>query len=270
MVDYQTLLFLKKWFLEYARSFSSPDPEKQKCLDLKEKHTFRVCSNIKEIAVSQGLSWTDVNIAETIALFHDLGRFEQFTQYGTFLDSKSINHAELAVKIIKDEGVLDDLCRKTADIIIYAIDKHNIVAIPEDCTGRELMFARMIRDADKLDIYNFSTEYFTKKNFTENDPVILGVNDVPTITAGVLEDLRNKSIVRRKDLLHSLNDFKLLQVSWVYDLNFPKSFEILQDKKYIEKIFMTLPATDEISSISSMIYEHIRENIPAVITEPCL
>jgi len=269
MVNYQTLLLLKNWFLEYSRSFSSPDPEKQKCLDLKEKHTFRVCGTIKEIAASLELSWTDINIAETIALFHDLGRFEQFTQYGTFLDSKSVNHAELAVKIIEKEGILGDLHEETLNTILYAILNHNIAELSDDCSDRQLLFAKMIRDADKLDIYNFSTEYFTKKTFADDDPVILGVKDVPVITEGILEDLKGKSIVRKKNLLHSLNDFKLLQVSWVYDLNFSKSFEIIKDKKYIEKIFMTLPPTEEMSGISDMIHAHIDEHISSFATVSC-
>lgn len=37
-----------------------------------------------------------------IGLFHDVGRFYQFTVYRTFNDALSENHAKLGLKVIKD------------------------------------------------------------------------------------------------------------------------------------------------------------------------
>jgi hypothetical protein len=41
--------------------------------------------------------------------------------------------------------------------------------------------------------------------------------------------------------LRTLQDFKLLQIGWIYDVNFPKTFQIVWEKKYLETIREALP-----------------------------
>ena len=41
--------------------------------------------------------------------------------------------------------------------------------------------------------------------------------------------------------LKTLNDFKLLQLGWVYDLNFRRTFQIVRERRYLEKIRQVLP-----------------------------
>jgi hypothetical protein len=38
-----------------------------------------------------------------------------------------------------------------------------------------------------------------------------------------------------------LNDFKLLQISWVYDLNFRSSYRLLQQRGHIPLLAATIP-----------------------------
>ena len=71
------LIFLKKWFSDYCSSFYSPDPEEQRNISLKEEHTLRVCQNMSEITEELSLNNKRKMLAETVALFHDIGRFPQ-------------------------------------------------------------------------------------------------------------------------------------------------------------------------------------------------
>jgi putative nucleotidyltransferase with HDIG domain len=50
-----------------------------------------------------------LELAETIALFHDIGRFEQFKTYGTFDDRASENHATIGLKVLKATDILNRL-----------------------------------------------------------------------------------------------------------------------------------------------------------------
>ena len=34
--------------------------------------------------------------------------------------------------------------------------------------------------------------------------------------------------------LKTVNDFKLLQMGWIYDVNFPRTFQIVREKGYLE------------------------------------
>jgi putative nucleotidyltransferase with HDIG domain len=106
MISKKSLNELKAWFSNYVRTFYDENPEVQQNIVLKEEHTLRVCSEIVAIGQDLELNQNELRLAEIIALLHDIGRFEQYRNYGTFSDSRSENHAELGVKIIEREDLL--------------------------------------------------------------------------------------------------------------------------------------------------------------------
>jgi hypothetical protein len=55
----------------------------------------------------------------------------------------------------------------------------------------------------------------------------------------------------------TLNDFKLLQISWVFDLNFGPTFRAVHDRRYIEKIAANLPRTQEISEVVAIVQGYV-------------
>jgi hypothetical protein len=57
--------------------------------------------------------------------------------------------------------------------------------------------------------------------------------------------------------LKTLNDFKLLQIVWIFDLNFTSSFRMLAKRDYLNKIAATLPATDEIKRAVDVVREFV-------------
>jgi putative nucleotidyltransferase with HDIG domain len=230
-----TLRNLKTWFEEYVRGFDSPDPDVQKNMDLKTFHTHRVCENILDIGKSLDLSPLDLMLSETSALLHDIGRFEQYRRYRTFVDKKSENHAALGVKIIRENRLLDGVDPALADIILRAVACHNRLAIPAEGDARFLMILKMLRDADKLDIWRVVTEYYRSSSGNRNQALELDLPDTEDISDPIREALMHGGPVQMTDL-RTLNDFKLLQIGWVYDINFPRSFRIILEKGYIEAI----------------------------------
>lgn len=52
---------------------------------------------------------SDILIAEAPGLLHDVGRFSQLVEFGTFSDTDSINHGESGYKIIKHFEVFSPL-----------------------------------------------------------------------------------------------------------------------------------------------------------------
>lgn len=96
MIDIQKAKFI---FSSYVNQFDLTDER----IKLKVLHSYKVSTIAKEIALDIGLSEKDVCLAEIIGLFHDIGRFEQVKRYQTFLDSKSVDHAELGVSILQEE-----------------------------------------------------------------------------------------------------------------------------------------------------------------------
>lgn len=235
---------LKTWFEEYVRGFDSMNPDVQKNMDLKALHTQRVCNNILDIGRSLDLSPGDLIIAEICALLHDIGRFEQYRKYRTFVDKKSENHAALGVKIIRENRVLEEFEPTLSKIILQAVACHNKLSVPAEANAQFLLFLKMLRDADKLDIWRVVTEYYRSSPNDRNPALELYLPDTDTISDPVIEALMRGGPVQMAEL-RTLNDFKLLQIGWVYDINFPRTFRIIREKGYMEAIRDALPGESD-------------------------
>jgi len=237
----QTILpRLKAWFEGYIRRFSSDDPTVQKSMDLKAEHTRRVCEEILDIGGTLDLSTEDLCLAEASALLHDIGRFQQYRQYRTFSDYRSEDHAALGVKVINNHRVLEDLDPATADIIVRVVQYHNRASLPAGEGKRCLFFLKLLRDADKVDIWRVVTEYYQRAGSGRNQTLELDLPDSDEVSDPVFKALMNEKLVQVADL-KTLNDFKLLQIGWIYDVNFPRTFQIVRENRYLEMILDALP-----------------------------
>ncbi len=248
MLDAQTIKNLKAWFAAYVATFTSNRGELQRNFDLKKKHTGRVCEEIVRLGRPLGLSVEQLHPAEIMALFHDLGRFEQYARYGTFADSRSVDHAHLGVKILQENNVLAALDESLRDLVLRTIAWHNRATLPAEADAICLFFARLLRDADKLDIWRVVTDYYRQDPPRPNAALNLGLPDTPAISDAVATDLLAGRIVDIKQV-QTLNDLKLLQVGWVYDLNFPPSFQRLREQGYLDIIRASLPETETVARI---------------------
>jgi HD superfamily phosphohydrolase YqeK len=233
------------WFHQYIKTFHSQDLQIQCNIDLKYEHILRVRDVIIEIAISEGLADDQVRLASVMALFHDIGRFIQFTKYRTFADNKSENHASLGIKELKKNKILDILKNDDRNLILTAIANHNRKEILPETTGRALFYSKLLRDADKIDIWRVVIDYYETPKARPNKALQLDLLDTPTYSFEILQEVKNGSIIRMEDLT-TLNDFKLLQAAWVFDLNYMRSFEIVKQRRYIERLFAVLPDDEPI------------------------
>ena len=245
---------LKAWFEDYVLRFSSDDPIVQENMDLKREHSLRVCEAIVDIGRSLDLSREDLCMAEAAALLHDIGRFEQYRRYRTFSDYRSEDHAAFGVKIIQANRVLHGLEPALAGIIVRVIGYHNRAELPVGEDEHCLFFLKLLRDADKVDIWRVVTDYYQNAEHDRNQTIELDLPDRPQISDAVYKTLMNGKLVQMADL-KTLNDFKMLQIGWVYDINFPRTFEIIRENEYLEMIRDALPET---SARVAEIYERAR------------
>ena len=79
-------------------------------IKLKADHIFRVADVSKKIATELNLTKEEIDLAELIGLLHDIGRFEQLRIYDTFKDSESVNHAEMGIKVLKENNFIKEFC----------------------------------------------------------------------------------------------------------------------------------------------------------------
>lgn len=215
-------------FEKYVNKF-----EQNNKIILKKEHTLRVALNSYNLAKSLKLSDDECSLAYLIGLFHDLGRFKQIVEYDTFSDRESkINHAELSVNILYKEGLINKFIDNTLcydEIIKKAIINHNIDKIDDDLSYDEKTFAKILRDADKLDILNIITFDNINDIFWFSEFEDLEINP------DILNSHLNEELINYNDIKNNL-DLLVSFYNYVYDINFSYTKEkILNDHLY-EKI----------------------------------
>lgn len=215
--------------LEFDKYVSQFNPTEGR-IKLKIDHIKRVAIMSRKIAQNLHLNNEQIKLAELIGLFHDIGRFKQAEIYNTFNDRVSINHAELSVKILFDENLIDNfnIDKKYIKIIKSAILNHNKIKIDDSLNNDEMLFAKIIRDADKLDIYYTICEYDFPSIFWYSD------FNSPQISEQIMNDFINNHFVNY-DCIKTNSDQIPIFYAYIYDFNFDFSLKFLKEEKYLDK-----------------------------------
>lgn len=237
-----------EWFDNYYNSFLELSDNQQLNFRIKKEHSLRVA----EIALylSKKLEWTEEEqkTAFLIGLLHDIGRFKQLVEFDTFNDDKSVDHGDIAIDILKEKNPWELLKVENKELIYIAISNHNKFRIEDGITGQELLYAKLIRDADKMDIFKVLTEYYSKRNSFANHTLTWELQKGTVVSPAVAKEVLGGKLVTKKNVLSEI-DIKIMQLSWVYDLNFRPSVEYLVTNRYLENIYNSLPKNDLVIEI---------------------
>jgi hypothetical protein len=246
----EILTHFNAWFSQYVVTFYSSSVEQQRNISLKEEHTQRVCQEIMGLGQDLCLSDPDLLLAHTAALFHDLGRFEQWRKYGTFRDAQSENHALIALRVLDEEKVLAELLPEERKLIQQAIRYHNVQHVPEMDDPKAVQITRLLRDADKLDIWRVFLEHFYSPVDQQDSSVEWNLPETPGCSTTILSDLHRHQISSLSSV-QNRNDFKLLLLGWVFDINFPSTCRKILQRKYIEHICRFMEHVPETQNIEA-------------------
>ncbi len=251
---------LRDWFTPFCAVYSrDADDEARRNYLLKEHHTHRVAEAARTIAADQGLTGNDLLLAESIGLLHDVGRFPQYREFRTFRDSDSVNHAGRSVRVMVEERLLRHLPREEQRLIIRSVALHNVYRIPAFLDERESLFLRLIRDADKLDIWRVFLEYYALPEEERASAVGLGFPDRPGCSPRILDAITREEMINLAEV-KSLNDFKLLQLSWIFDLNFGATRRLFRERGYLERFAAALPPHEEVKLALSLLASHLERS----------
>jgi len=247
----------RAWFDDYVAGFYGNEVFVNDHLKLKEEHSRRVCQETKYLANELGLAENPKRIAEVIALFHDIGRFEQFIKYRTYSDVQSVNHCMLGLEVLTETKILQQVQEKERELIEKAIEYHGLKKLPSDLDGECLLFSKLIRDADKLDVFYVAVEYY-KHYKKKQQKYLLGleVPDEPGYSPEMVQAVLNNRHIDYNQL-RTLNDMKLLQLSWVYDVNFRATFKRIRQRRFLETLTDFLPETEDMQKVKEKILSYV-------------
>ncbi len=200
----------RKVFDEYTSAYDL----KSEMIALKYHHSYTVSDLMVELAFRLELTKEQMELAKIIGLLHDIGRFEQFKKFGSFSD-KNVDHADESCNYLFKDGHIRDFIEddRYDSIIEKAIRYHNKFRVPK-LSDEELLFTKMIRDMDKVDIYKQCAIHLDDKF------------DADEVNKELLEEFKNYRC-GSKDLVKSKTDATLIHLSFIFDINFEESYDIL-------------------------------------------
>ncbi|MFO7901604.1 MAG: HD domain-containing protein [Planctomycetota bacterium] len=268
---------IRKWFEDHVQTYASPTGTFPPLLQLKVEHSERVARDSRSLAGEMEWISADVNVAEAVGWLHDVGRFSQFAEFGTFSDRHSVDHGHRGWEVLKESNVLAALDGRDKDAILTSVRYHNARTIPEHvgsraksyasggriCPGGKLpdasrppvgrtrggqshprpVYLALIRDADKLDIFRIVHDAVERDGFQELADMLPQVQLDAPISPVLLEELERR---RCGSLEHvgSRSDYLLMQLSWVYDINYSSTFRRIVQRGIVRGIARELPLED--------------------------
>ena len=252
--------FFRSWFEDYTKRYPSEDAEVEANLRYKKEHSLRVRDHMLTFGRDLQLDTNQMFLAEVIGLFHDVGRFEQYVKYHTFKDHRSEDHAELGLSVLEREQIFSGrVSELEKEIILTAIRNHNQRIIHENVGGNTLLFCKLIRDADKLDILDQVINFYENPWRTPYLAVEGNHKDErysPEIIQGILSG-KQISYTSVKTPV----DIKLIRLSWLLNLTFPTALEIAKRKQFLERLRVFIPETEETLKVFQYIEQIISQQV---------
>ena len=215
----------KREFIKYTNNYDLNDSH----ITRKISHSLRVMEVSRKIAENLSLTQEQIDLATLIGLLHDIARFEQRKRYGTYFDKKSIDHGDFAIELLEENNFIRNFIEddKYDKIIKVAIKNHNKYEIEQLDDEEELLQSKIIKDADKIDIfYQLAYQFAKNKDNIENSE----------ISEDYIKQLKQEKCILR-NIEESAIDELVLITSFIYDIHFDSSLKLIKEENYIEKMF---------------------------------
>lgn len=224
------------WFDKFTDQYKT-DGKLPRMMELKKRHSRRVCEIA--CAIRESMEWDEFGdgwLAYSIGLLHDVGRFPQYQKYGTFLDAASIDHGDAAEAILSEQFDWDCVPELLRKDVLAAVKYHNKLEIPTSLPVVTYRWCALARDADKIDIFHMVQHRLENGTIADMLPRHAQYEG---LTPELVAEIRQNGKGSYK-YAKSLQDFRLIQLTWGCDLNFAVSVVTLKSEQIFEKIVQDL------------------------------
>lgn len=233
--------------------------------NLKVVHTYHVVENAKLIATKLKLSQEDIELAQLIALLHDIGRFDELQSLNKF-DNINFDHATYGLKILFHDNLIREFIKETKydEIIKAAIKNHSRLKIEDNLEPKALLHAKIIRDADKLDNFRVKKEEPIETIFPN---ILKNISELEnsTISPKIYKSIINNQCVNLHHQKTAL-DYWVCILAFTFDLNFKETLLIVKKENYINSLIDRINYTNsttkkQMETIRQIINQYIDNKI---------
>jgi len=221
----QDITRIKRYLAVYYKKLiqiTAGKPDIEANLQMKYFHSFQVHALAQKLGVELHLDQQSIFQVRAAALLHDIGRFPQIIESQTYEDENRVDHADLGVKIIHDNGVIDHLGSDISRTIKTAVQNHNKLALPEELSRHDETIAKVLRDADKIDIIRIAIEFYSSELEGNKTGWFSEVSFSRTCSRMAANALVSGKAVSLNEISTVYDEF-ILYLSWVNDLHFDYS-----------------------------------------------
>jgi hypothetical protein len=225
---------LTRRYHAYVDTFRTADGALPQLLQLKLEHTLHVVEDAER--VMSGEAWPEhaFMLGEACALLHDIGRYSQLTEFGTFQDAKSIDHAVRGVEVLQAGRLLDGLAEVERKRILVSVALHNKKSVPALLKAEAAVLVYLVRDADKLDIFRVLESALNDGSLESNPEIAWNLQVKGAPSPEVVEAVRQGLPVSYA-WVKTLSDFVLIQVGWLLGgLHYPAALRLAAERGVLE------------------------------------
>lgn len=238
--------------LTFATSLFVDTYNKQDCekIEIKKynshkiRHTFWVLEIgrglLIKIQKNKTLDKEIMNKAEICFILHDLWRLYQ-NDWKKILENTQFDHWDKSYEIVKDNNYSLDIClaikyhnKFTVDLIYK--DKEYLDMSKKE-QEKTFFLLQVLRDADKLQNMMFSIFDYNKFDLNYFDKTVNIINW--DLSDGNIEDIEVWKLIKKSNI-HTLSDYMMFQVCFLFDMNFKESYRILSFYNYFDDILSRL------------------------------
>lgn len=216
---------LLKYFEEYIKKIDMTNTWAK----AKYFHSLKSMDLAKIIATDMNIfNEEEIVIIQLIALFHDIGNFEQKNH--NYLDNPNEDSTMKSIEILFDEGLIRKITEDTKydNIIKLAIFCHNKDGLPKNIDEKTICICNIMKDVYRLEELRMVINYPYIDNRIDTYPSTLVYNDFK-----LFRPLNNKMSDNNADNI-------LICLSNLFGLNYKISYSLVVEKEYAEKIINSL------------------------------
>ena len=221
---------LLKYFEEYIKKFDMNNNwAKSKYFhSLKSMDLARVIASSLNIFTEE-----EIVIIELIALFHDLGSFENKNY--NYLDYNEEDTSMKSIEILFDEGLIRKITSETKydNTIKLGIFCHNKEGLPKNIDEKMVHICNIMKDVHKLEQIRMILNYPYIDNRINSYPSSLVYNDFKTFKC-----------IDAKMSDNNADNF-LIVLSNMFALHYDISYLIIEENDYVSKIIESLDFEDK-------------------------
>ena len=216
---------LLKYFEEYIKKIDMSNSWAK----AKYFHSLKSMDLAKIIATNLNIfNEEEIVIMKLIALFHDIGNFEQKNY--NYLDNFEEDSTMKSIEILFDDGLIRKITDETKydNMIKVAIFCHNKDGLPKNIDEKMICACNIMKDVHKLEELRMVINYPYIDNRINTYPSTLVYNEFKLFRP------------LKRELSDNNADNILIVMSNLFGLNYKISYSIVEEKQYIEKITNSL------------------------------